>query len=58
MGTADRRMTEDSSSPSMSDEQRKTRTSNRRTIAAVGLVVAVFAGPSVYQLGRHLIDLL
>lgn len=51
-------MTDDTSSPPMTEEQRKTRTSNRRTIAAVGLIVAVFAGPAVYQLGRYLIDLL
>ena len=51
-------MTDEQSSVPITEEERKVRASNRRTIAAVGLIVAVFAGPAVYQLGRYLIDLL
>ena len=44
--------------PGLSEEQRKARASNRRTIVVLGLVVAVFAVPALYQIGRYLIDLL
>lgn len=34
------------------------RRSNRRTLIAIGAVMAVFAGPLIYALVRHLIGLI
>lgn len=51
-------MTEEPSSTPLGEEQRKARASNRRTIIALGLVIAAFAAPSLFRIGRYLIDLL
>ena len=38
------------------EEQRKIRASNRRILVVIGLIVVLFAGPAVYELGRYLIE--
>ena len=41
----------------LTEEERKARGSNRRTIVILGLVVAIFAAPAIYRIGRYLIEL-
>lgn len=38
------------------EEQRKIQASNRRTLVVIGLIIALFAGPAVFELGRYLIE--
>ena len=57
-GPAPDGMTDEPSPAPLTEEERKRRASNRRTIVAMGLIVAVFAAPAVYRLGRYLIELL
>lgn len=42
----------------MDEEQRRNRASNRRTIVAIGVIVAIFAAPAVFKIGRYLIEAL
>lgn len=51
-------MTDESSPAPTTEEERKNRASNRRTIVVFGTVVAAFTAPALYRLGRYLIDLL
>lgn len=38
------------------DDERSIRASNRRTIVAIGLIVAIFSAPALYRLGRYLLE--
>ena len=38
------------------EDQRKIQASNRLTLVVIGLIVVLFAGPAVYELGRYLIE--
>lgn len=51
-------MTEERLSAPPSEEERKARASNRRTIIAFGVIVIGLTAPAAYRIGRHLIDLL
>lgn len=42
----------------LTEEERKNRSSNRRTIVVFGLIFAIFAAPALYRIGRYLIELL
>ena len=42
----------------LTEEERKIRSSNRRTIVIFGVIFAVFAASALYRIGLYLIDLL